>query len=48
MAHKRKDTYVTATERWDHLRPGNKRLQNRKERINAVKRIKKELEEWPT
>ena len=42
MAHKRKDTECTATERWQHLRPFLKRFQNRRERMAARERIRKE------
>jgi hypothetical protein len=39
MAHKRKDTLVTAPELWRHVRPENKRRVAKKERRAAERLI---------
>ena len=43
MAHKRKDTLVSASEWWKHLRPYNKRKVSKAERREAKKEINKEI-----
>lgn len=44
MAHTRKDSYVKCGERWDHLRPKNKHFVSRRERNEAKRMIRNEIE----
>jgi len=44
MAHTRKDSYVKCNDMWDHLRPENKRFVAKRERIEAKKMIRDEIE----
>ena len=44
MSHKRKDTFAKTRVMWKHLKPMQKRIQARRERIEARKNIAKDLE----
>lgn len=44
MAHTRKDSYVKCGERWEHLRPENKHFVSRRERNEAKRMIREEIE----